>query len=38
MPPYAAAVRQATGLPVFDIVALMRMVHAALVPADYPAR
>jgi hypothetical protein len=38
MPPYASAIRQATGLPVFDIVALMRMVHTALVPPDYPAR
>lgn len=38
MPPYAAAIRQATGLPVFDITSLMRMVHAALVPPDYAGR
>jgi len=38
MPPYAAAIRQVTGLPVFDIVSLIRMMHAALVPADYPGR
>jgi Asp/Glu/hydantoin racemase len=38
MPPYAAAIRQATGLPVFDITSLMRLVHAALVPPGYPDR
>jgi len=38
MPPYAAAIRQATGLPVFDITSLIRMVHAALAPLDYPDR
>ncbi|HEV2282868.1 MAG TPA: aspartate/glutamate racemase family protein [bacterium] len=38
MPPYAAAIRQATGLPVFDITSLTRMVHAALVPPTYPER
>jgi Asp/Glu/hydantoin racemase len=30
MPPYAGDVQRATGLPVFDIVALVRMVHGAL--------
>jgi len=30
MPPYAAAIREATGRPVFDITTLVRMVHAAL--------
>ena len=30
MPPYAADVQAATGLPVFDITGLIRMVHAAL--------
>ncbi|HET8999843.1 MAG TPA: aspartate/glutamate racemase family protein [bacterium] len=35
MPPYAAAIREATGLPVFDITTLMRMVYAALVPPVY---
>src|SRR5262249_49435702 len=30
MPPYAADVQTATGLPVFDITALVRMVHAAV--------
>jgi hypothetical protein len=31
MPPYRADVQRATGLPVFDIVSLVRMVHDALV-------
>ncbi len=31
MPPYRADIQQATGLPVFDIVSLVRMVHDALV-------
>jgi Asp/Glu/hydantoin racemase len=35
MPPYAAAIREATRLPVFDITTLVRMVHAALVPPAY---
>jgi hypothetical protein len=35
MPPYAAAIREATGLPVFDITTLIRMVHAALAPPAY---
>jgi hypothetical protein len=35
MPPYAAAIREATGLPVFDITSLIRMVYAALVPPVY---
>jgi Asp/Glu/hydantoin racemase len=30
MPPYAADVQAATGLPVFDITGLIRMVHGAL--------
>ncbi len=30
MPPYAADVQRATGLPVFDITSLVRMVHDAL--------
>ena len=30
MPPYAADVQAATGLPVFDITSLIRLVHAAL--------
>jgi Asp/Glu/hydantoin racemase len=38
MPPYAAAVREATGLPVFDITSLIRLVHSALVPPEYPPR
>jgi hypothetical protein len=32
MPPYAAAIHDATGRPVFDMTTLVRMVHAALVP------
>ena len=31
MPPYAASVQAATGLPVFDITSLIRMVHGAVV-------
>lgn len=30
MPPYAADIQSATGLPVFDITTLVRMVHAAV--------
>ena len=30
MPPYAADVQAATGLPVFDITSLIRMVHSAV--------
>lgn len=35
MPPYRADVQAATGLPVFDLTDLVRMVHAAL-PGDFP--
>ena len=35
MPPYAAGIREATGLPVFDITTLVRLVYAALVPPAY---
>jgi Asp/Glu/hydantoin racemase len=31
MPPYTADIQRATGLPVFDVVSLVRVVHAALV-------
>jgi len=37
MPPYAADVQRATGLPVFDIVSLVTLVHGALV-AGLPPR
>jgi len=37
MPPYAADVQRATGLPVFDIVSLVTLVHAALA-AGLPPR
>jgi hypothetical protein len=30
LPPYAAAVRAAVGLPVYDAVTMIRHVHAAL--------
>ncbi len=35
MPPYAAAIREATGRPVFDITTLIRAVHASLSPPTY---
>ncbi len=37
MPPYAAAIREATGRPVFDITTLIRMVYDALATPRYPA-
>ena len=37
MPPYAADVQRATGVPVFDIVSLVKMVHEGLV-AGLPPR
>ena len=37
MPPYAADVQRATGLPVFDIVSLVTLVHGALL-AGLPPR
>jgi Asp/Glu/hydantoin racemase len=36
MPPYAADVQRATGVPVFDIVSLVSVVHGALVAALPP--
>ena len=36
MPPYAADIQRETGLPVFDIVSLVTMVHGALVAAQAP--
>lgn len=36
MPPYARAVQQATGLPVFDIVTLTRWVYQAFAAPVYP--
>jgi Asp/Glu/hydantoin racemase len=38
MPPYAADIRRATGLPVFDIVSLVSMVHGALRDGMGPRR
>jgi hypothetical protein len=35
LPPYAGAVHQATGLPVFDFTTMIRYVHNALVPRTY---
>lgn len=35
LPPYAAAVHEATGLPVFDFITMIRHVHSALVPTRY---
>jgi hypothetical protein len=36
MPPYTADIQRETGLPVFDIVSLVTMVHGALVAAGGP--
>ena len=36
MPPYAADIQRATGLPVFDIVSLVRMVHDGLAAGQPP--
>lgn len=35
MPPYAADIRQATGLPVFDVVSLIHLARRAVVPSRY---
>ena len=35
LPPYAAAVHEATGRPVFDFTTLIRHIHSALVPTRY---
>ncbi len=35
MPPFKKAVQEATGLPVFDIIGLIKYVHDAIVPASY---
>jgi len=36
MPPYAHALREATGLPVFDICSLITWFHAGLRPREFP--
>jgi len=36
MPPYAADIQRETGLPVFDIVSLVTMVHGALAAGQPP--
>jgi Asp/Glu/hydantoin racemase len=36
MPPYTADIQRETGLPVFDITALVRMAHDALVGGQSP--
>ena len=38
MPPYAADIQRETGLPVFDIVSLVTMVHGALAVGLPPRR
>lgn len=35
LPAYSAAIRQATGLPVFDWASFVRFVHSAVVPRTY---
>ena len=35
LPPYAAAVQSATGLPVFDFTTMIRFVHSALVRTPF---
>lgn len=37
LPPYAAAVREATGRPVYDVLTLLRWVHAGLAPLSFEA-
>lgn len=36
LPPYSAAVSRRFGLPVFDIVTLVRWMHLSLAPPEYP--
>ena len=36
MPPYAAALREAVGLPVFDIFSMLAWFHAGLRPRVFP--
>ncbi len=36
LPPYAAAVQEAVGLPVFDYVTMINYVHTAVVARSYP--
>lgn len=38
MPPYAADIQRETGLPVFDVVSLVRLAHEALVAGLAPRR
>ena len=38
MPPYSADIQRETGLPVFDIVSLVTMVHGALLAGQAPRR
>jgi Asp/Glu/hydantoin racemase len=35
MPPFACAIQQAVGLPVFDVVTLIKHVHAAVLQTEY---
>jgi hypothetical protein len=35
LPPYAAAVHQATGLPVFDYITMINYIFSVLVPRTY---
>ncbi len=35
IPPHARTIQKATGLPVFDITTLIKLVHAAVDPPDY---
>ena len=35
LPPYSAAIHEATGLPVFDIITLINYIYAALSPQEY---
>ena len=38
MPPYTADIQRETGRPVFDVLSLVTMFHAALAAAQYPRR
>ena len=38
MPPYASLIQQVTGLPVYDITTLCRLVYSAVISNSFPIR